>query len=168
MTTPCSSCQKLKAGLHCGLCECTLCKACTQFVDEETFSYLPKLPKELAHQTYCAGCYEQKVRPQIDLYEANMKRARDIVVFSKKESKITRLVKRLEPALHAENCLDEQEATMRLAFLAVLQEFNVLIDFEVRSEKVKNGSYQKLVWKASAIPVNIDVDKLPKMRQSNY
>lgn len=94
----------------------------------------------------------------------DMEKAKQILVYSKKESKITRLMKRLDEPFEVKDCADEYEATMRLAFKAVQSNKNVLIDFELTHDKVRNGSYQKLIWKGSAIGVSIEPSQLPKQR----
>lgn len=167
MKMTCSTCQKPKATLECGICHDSLCKSCTQFMDEETFAYLLKIPADLSHQTYCITCYDSKVAPELSAYNDDMEKAKGIVVFSTKETKITRHIRRLEDPIAVKDCLDEKEATMRLAFLAVRANHNVLIDFDVSYDKIRNGSYQKLMWKAQALPVTVDVDKLPKDRSNS-
>ncbi len=155
MSKACSNCSRIKANLECGLCHSILCKSCTQFVDEEAFSYLLKIPKDLTHQAYCFSCFEQKVRPEKEAYDQDLEKAKEISVFNKAQHKLTRHVKRIEPALQVRNCADEKEATMRLAFLAVKLNFNALLDIELEYEKVRSGSYQKLIWHGSAIPANL-------------
>ena len=73
-------------------------------------------------------------------------------------------MKRMDAPFEVKECAGEYEATMRLAFKAVKSNFNVLIDFELSHDKVRNGSYQKLIWNGSAVGVSIEPDKLPKER----
>lgn len=164
MSESCLTCYKPKAHLACGICKSAICKNCTQFVEEDAFSFLSEVPEELRHQTYCVQCFDHQVRPQIDDYNSDMERAKQILIFSKKESKITRLMKRMDAPFEVKECAGEYEATMRLAFKAVKSNFNVLIDFELSHDKVRNGSYQKLIWNGSAVGVSIEPDKLPKER----
>src|ERR1035437_2303760 len=98
----CSSCQKQKAVLECGLCHAVLCKKCTQFLDEDSFSFLKSIPEELTFN-YCTTCFEGKIRPQLDAYNEDMERAKDIVIFYKAQSKETRLMKRSEKPFKVEN-----------------------------------------------------------------
>lgn len=125
---------------------------------------MSEIPKNLKHQTYCFQCYDNQVKPQVDTYNSNMERAKQILIFTKKESKITRLMKRLDAPFEVKECAGEYEATMRLAFKAVQANYNVLIDFELTHKKVRNGSFQNLIWNGSAIGVSIEPHKLPKER----
>lgn len=133
-------------------------------MDEDTFSFLPKIPKDLSHQAYCFSCYEEKVAPELALYNQDMEKAKEIFVFSKTQGKVTRNIRRTEPPFEVKDCAEEKEATMKLAFLAVRAGFNSLLDLDVQYEKIRNGSYQKLMWKGTAVPANVEVDKLPKDR----
>jgi hypothetical protein len=164
MSESCATCFKSKAHLTCGICKSAICKSCTQFVEEEAFSFLSEVPEDLRHQTYCFQCFDNQVKPQLDTYNSDMQRAKQILIFTKKEAKITRLMKRLEAPFEVKDCAGEYEATMRLAFKAVQANFNVLIDFQLNHKKVRTGSYQKLVWNGSAIGVSIEPQKLPKER----
>jgi IS4 transposase len=129
----CVTCYKPKTPLQCGICEGPLCKACTQFVDEETFSFLRTIPAELSHT--------------------------EIAIYYKTEAKETRLVKRLEEPYVIENCPDKNETLLRMAFFAVKDRFNALVDVELKSEKVRRGSYQTLKWSGSAVPFMADPRK---------
>jgi hypothetical protein len=168
MKTICSSCEKPKAQLQCGLCEVDLCKNCTVFLEEDYFSFLPQIPKELTQTAFCQTCYQQKIIPQIEAYDQDMLRAQDIIVFAKNQGKETRFVKRLEDPFTVTDCLDEKDVTMRLAFLAVRAQFNALVDLVVTSTKIRNGSYQKLVWQGTAIPAQVDESKLPKDKSFSH
>lgn len=164
MSEPCLTCSKTKAPLTCGICKGAICKSCTQFVEEEAFSFLSEVPKDLRHQAYCFQCFDNQVKPQLDTYNSMIEQAKQIIIFTKKESKITRLMKRMEAPFEVKECAGEYEATMRLAFKAVQANYNVLIDFELTHKKVREGSYQKLIWNGSAIGVSIEPHKLPKER----
>lgn len=158
----CTTCFKPKAQLACGICERVLCKNCTQFVDEDQFSFLAKLPKELSHNCYCDQCYMEIVTPAIADYEATMARAKEVMVYDKTQGKETRLFKRLELPLHVENVSGEKEVMMRLAFFAAKAGFNSIVDLETSWTKIKNGSYQTTVWAGSAVPTNVDPRKIIK------
>lgn len=160
----CTTCSKPKAQLACGICERVLCKNCTQFVEEDQFSFLAKIPKELSHSCYCDQCFTEKVAPAIAEYEATMERAKEISVFDKTQGKETRLFKRTEMPFQVANINDEKEVILRLAFWAAQAGFNSLIDLQTSWVKVKNGSYQTTKWSGSAVPTNVDPKKLLKDR----
>ena len=156
----CSNCQKSKAALSCGICESIICKYCAQFLEEETFSYLPEIPADLSHSVYCQTCFQDKVEGALQAYNHDLESAKEILVFFKNQGKETRLIKRLEDPIQVENCLDHKDVVMRLAFLAVKAKLNGIVDIVVTSEKVRTGSYQTLKWKGIGVPAHIRADKL--------
>ena len=158
----CVTCQKPKAGLICGICQETICKKCTQFVAENFFSFLKKVPKELSHTAYCNTCYDHKVLPEITKYNEMMDAAKNILVFMKAQFKETRLIKRLADPIHVMECADYDETLLRLAFQAVELEYNGIIDVDIISKKIKVGKYQTTVFSGTAIPANVREDKLIK------
>ncbi len=156
----CCSCQSSKATLECGLCVEPVCKKCAEFLAEESFAFLPYRAADISHSTYCRLCYDAKIAPQVADYNAMIEKAKEVFVFQKIESKISRLIKRIEEPFVVENSLDRQETLLRLAFLAALGDFNVIVDVDITSQKVRNGGYQTLHWKGTAIPSNVDPRKL--------
>ena len=82
MSNPsCCSCYKPKANLVCGICQDTICKKCTQFVDENSFSFLAKAPKDLSATAFCETCFIQKVAPELAKYSELMEQAKNTIVF---------------------------------------------------------------------------------------
>jgi hypothetical protein len=162
----CMSCQKLKANLTCGICHCSICKSCTQFLDQDFFSFQPNTAEELKSGTFCGDCFENKVRPEIEKYEKAMALAKDIIVYEKKQSKESRLFKRLELPVIVEQCADREETLLRLAFLAVQRGFNAIIDVDIKAEKVRTGSYQTSVFSGTAIPSYVDLSRIIKDRST--
>lgn len=156
----CKTCRKPKASYDCGLCQDHICKSCAHFVGEDHFAFLKKVPAELKHATYCVNCFDETVREPLETYDATLEKAKDIIIFSKAQSKITsRLVRKAEP-YHVENCEDEQEAIMRMSFYAVQDDYNALIDIVVNTKKIVVGSHKKTVYSATAIPVNMDPNSI--------
>lgn len=160
MTELCKTCRKPKANYHCGICQDPTCKACTHFVGEDTFSYLKKVPEILTHTTYCTPCFDETVSETLNNYNATMDKARDIIIYSKDQSKITRFLKRKEPPYQVENCEDEQEAVMRLSFKAAEAGFNCLIDVQFTTKKTIVGSHKKTIYAATAVPITIDPNEI--------
>jgi hypothetical protein len=159
-TSVCSSCQKPKAALKCGICDCSLCKNCAQFMDSDRVSFLKKIPAELGHNTYCEPCFHNKVTPRLEAYDALMERAKGIFVYLKHQRKECMFIKRTEDPLKVTDCNDHNETILRLAFFAAEQNYNVLIDVDVTSEKIRNGSYQTLKWSGTAVPAVADLERL--------
>lgn len=160
MENSCCSCLKPKATLVCGFCKEAVCKKCTQFLEEDSFSFLAKVPEELSHLAYCPRCFQEKISPELEAYNEIMERAKDIAVFYKAQSKETRLMSRKASPLLVADCSDKEEAVLRLAFFAAKANFNGLIDVDVNAKKVREGAYQTLTWSGSGIPANISEKKL--------
>jgi hypothetical protein len=155
-TTICKTCRKPKASFHCGLCQDAICKTCTQFMVEGSFSFLKKIPEELTHPTYCSQCFDEQVSTPLNDYNEALEKAKDIIVFTKAQSKATRLLKRKADPYLVENCEDEQEALMRISFYAVQEKYNALLDVEIKTKKIIVGSHKKTIFSASATPINVD------------
>jgi hypothetical protein len=155
MSAVCKTCHKPKANYACGICEEPICKTCTEFLTE-TFSFLKKVPVELTHSSYCTVCFDQSVRAPLDAYNETMEAAKEIIIYSKEQSKLTRGLKRLEDPLKVENCEDEEEALMRMSFDAVKMNFNALIDVQFKTSKIIIGSHKKTMVSATAVPVTLD------------
>lgn len=167
MTTPsCCSCFKPKANLVCGICEDTICKKCTQFIEENSFSFRKKISAELSHTAFCETCYTQKILPELNAYNEMMEQAKNIMVFMKAQFKETRFVKRLEDPISIAECSDYDEIILRLAFKAAEMNFNGIIDVDVVAKKVRTGNYQTSVFSATAIPANVREDRLIKDRSN--
>lgn len=156
MTTFCKTCRKPKAPYECGLCQEHVCKSCAQFLPADAFSYLPKVPAEFSHDAYCSICFDDKVAAPLNEYEDTLEKARDIYIFTKDQSKQTRLLKRKEEPYRVENCEDEQEAIMRMSFMAVRAKFNAVIDIQLNSKKIIVGSHKKTIWSGTGVPITID------------
>ena len=158
----CCVCQKPKAMLECGICKSPVCKKCVQFVEAETFSFLKKIPAELSHTTYCGPCYFSKIDPELKLYEQTIEKAKNVAIFYKDQGKETRRMARSTETFSVKKCPDRNEAIMRLAFFAAQAGFNTLVDVDLQSEKIREGSYQHLIWHAEAVPVLLSDEKLKR------
>lgn len=161
----CGTCQKPKATRQCGLCESPLCKACSVLPEDLTLVAEP--PPELRHSFYCAACFDQVVEPLLGRYREILERAREVYVFTKDQSKETRLIKRKEAPLKVAECEDYDETLMRLAYLAAEAGFNALVDVDISSRKIRDGSYQSTLYSGTAIPVQIDPRRYDRPDISN-
>ncbi len=164
--TTCYLCQKPKATLQCGLCTEAICKSCTRFLEEETFSFFKKIPAHLSHTTYCEPCYHNNVEPEFSNYEDIIAKAKNILVFSKTQGKETRLIKRIEDPVSVIKCNDYDETILRLAFFAAESGYNAIIDVDLKSEKIRKGGYQTSEWTGTAIPAQVTDAKLIKDRST--
>ena len=161
-TAKCCVCQKLKALLKCGICNNPVCKKCVQFVEPETFPFFKKIPAKLAHSTYCGPCYFNEIDPELKLYEQIVEEAKNVAIFYKDQGKETRRMARSTEIFSVKKCKDRNEAIMRLAFFAAQSGFNTLVDVDLQSEKIREGSYQHLIWHADAVPVLLSSEKLKR------
>jgi uncharacterized protein YbjQ (UPF0145 family) len=152
----CTICNSPSAHLSCGTCNTIICKSCAVFIDVNAFAFLEKVPEDLLKGTYCPPCYETSVAPAVDEYQQLLERAKQVNVYFKAQSKETRLMKRSNKPINIVACDDRDEAILRLAFLAAKDGYNALIDVDIKSEKVRDHAFQKLVWHASAIPVSLE------------
>lgn len=146
----CCSCLKAKAPLSCALCSESLCKDCAHFIDESNYAYLPLFLEKINLGTQCPTCFQKNTAGSLQKYEEVLEKARNTEVFYRRtDGKETRLMRRLEPALRADNCNDEEDVLMSLAFQAAQKGSTIVVDIEVSSEKTKNGSYTTVQWKGS-------------------
>lgn len=156
----CKTCRKPKAPFVCGLCECHTCKSCAHFLGEDSFSYLKVVPKDLKHTIYCGQCFADKISDTYNEYQDNLEKAKNIIIYSKDQSKLTRFLKRKQDPYVVEDCEDEQEAIMRMSFFAVQENYNALIDIVIKHKKIIVGSHKKTVYSGTAVPITIDPDSI--------
>lgn len=156
----CKICRGPKAKYECGLCHEHSCKKCTQFLGEDSFHLLKKIPDTLKHPTYCLNCFDEHVAATYNEYNETMEKAKDIIIYSKDQSKLTRFLKRKEEPIHVENCEDEQEALIHMSFYAVQGNFNALIDVEIKTKKIIVGSHKKTIYSGTAVPITIDPNEI--------
>jgi len=160
----CSFCQRPKASYHCEVCEAQLCKACAQFLDDDSFSFLATKPHELSFTTYCPPCFDQNVAAPLSRYNETMEKAKDVIAFFKDQGQATRLMKRSEAPVTVTNCPDREETLLRLAFLAAQNGFNSILDVEIIHKKVINGSHKALIFSGSAVPFQMDEKQIRNSR----
>ncbi len=158
----CVTCHKPKANLECALCHEAICKYCAQFIDEAGFSFLRKIPEVLSHTTYCTNCFDTHVSAAHFDYAEKLEKAKEVNIFYKNEGKATRLFKRKEIPYTVENCVDRDEALMKMSFWAVEDGFNSLIDIELKSNKTIVNTYVTISWSGSAVPITLSEDDLRK------
>lgn len=156
----CKTCHKPKANYECGICHEHTCKNCTHFLGEDQFSFLKKVPENLTFPYYCNPCFEENVREPLEDYEATMEKAKEIIIFSKSQSKETSRYSRQAQPYSVEACEDEEEAILKMSFFAVQDNYNALIDIVLKPKKIIVGSHKKTIYSATAIPVNVDPKSL--------
>lgn len=160
-TTVCSQCSTALPTFTCLSCNEPLCKRCAQFADQDTFEWQSKMPAGLQAGAYCNPCFTQIAQPKIEAYKALSERADRVALFEISQSKETRFFKRNKKLFHVANCVDRREAEIRLAYMAAEAGFFALVDVDIRAEKLHTGgSYKKSNWNGTAMPVDVDPNKL--------
>lgn len=168
--TLCVTCKKPKTTSTCEICEEPLCKACIQFLEPDTFSFLKVIPEELSHDRYCEFCYSQNIIPALDTYEEVMTRAKQVFVYFVTQRAGVPITGRSKTTVKVNDCPDRDETILRLAFFAAEQGFNALVEVEVIAEKVRNAGYQKSKWRGVGEPANVDEEKVTRhdIREKMY
>ncbi len=156
----CISCSKPKANRSCGLCQESICKHCTQFLEEGSFTFLKELPSDLSHIAYCNPCYDEKVAPALASYQEVLERAKKVYVFFKTQRKPFPLLKKSRDRVEVKNCPDRNETILRLAFFAAELSFNGLVEVDVYSEKMRNKGFEKSQYQGTGFPAQIDESKM--------
>jgi len=148
----CASCLTNKSTLTCVGCGEPLCKTCAQFVDDETFSFYSKRPKDIELGAYCPQCFAGKVADELAKYNAIMQKAENVHVYLINQTKESRLLPRKERKLKVEGVAGEPEEILRLAFQAVQRGMNCIVDVDITQHKTRDGSYQLSVFSGVGIP----------------
>lgn len=156
----CSACGKPKANRTCSLCQVDLCKNCTQFLDEGSFSFLRQVPADLSHSTYCDACFSTSVAPALDSYHEVLEKAKNVYVFYKTQRKPIPLLSKAKDRVEVKSCPDRNETILRLAFFAAEGDHNAIVDVDIVSEKVRNQGYEKSNYRGTGVPAQIDTSKL--------
>ena len=153
----CFSCKNTKANLVCGTCQNAICKFCSVFLEDDAFSFMTNTSEDLHHKQYCNYCFMKIVRPVQQEYADIMKRAKLIILLDKPSQRPLPIEKCGKTCLNVENCSDEAETALRLAFQAAEQGYNALIKVNIRYQKVRNYGYQKMVWRGTGFPAILNI-----------
>lgn len=151
----CVSCSTQKSLCECGLCQEAVCKTCAYFLPEDAFRYSMTASDDLKKRVYCPQCYHSKVQEYFESYERLLEKAKSVHIYTKSQSKETRLMSRKEKMLVVSEAQDESDVFMSLAFRAVHLGFNAVIDVETKSTKSFQGSYVLTTWSGRGIPVSV-------------
>jgi len=158
----CISCRRPKATHPCELCSEWSCKSCGHFLDADTFSFREKVASELKHTYYCAPCFQAQVEPELETYREMMVQAEDVYIFFTSQKKSIPLVSKAKESIRVENCEDRDQTILRLAFKAVEQGHNAVMETHVVSEKVRNAGHQKNKWSGTGIPATVDAERIER------
>lgn len=160
----CESCLKNPSNFTCGICTACVCKKCVQFISEDTFEYSTSKPEIAQHDAYCATCFDAHVAPEVQKYETVLQNARNVRLLYKGNGKAVRalFIKKQEAPISLKHCADREELILRLAFMAAEKNFNMLVDTEIKYEKVRNAAYVKHVWNGTAIPAHAEESRFQR------
>jgi hypothetical protein len=157
-----------KKNLRCIACASQLQKYDAQFVDEETFAFLKRLPAGVALGVYCNPCFDAQVKNELDRYTEKMARAKNVNIFYLTQSKESRFVRRIEKPIEVTGCHDREETILRLAFLAIEAGNNALVDVALNAGKITHdGGYKTSRWSGKAIPADIEESALKRRFMSS-
>jgi hypothetical protein len=160
LASQCASCESKKVKASCPLCEQTFCNSCLEWMTEEAFFLETARHERLSHSHYCCDCYQGEVADALALYEENAAKAREAFVFFTSQKKGIPLIRKANQSIQIKDNPDRDETILRLAYQAVLQGHNAIIDCEVKSEKQRHGGWQKMRWSGTAVPATVDENKL--------
>ena len=154
--TKCSSCKKKDSVYSCGICEESLCKNCSLFLDDKTFSFRDDLPEELKHSHYCQVCYNETVDPAITEYQAQIKEAEQVFIFFATGKRKVPTLKKALRTVEVNNCTDRDETILRLGFIAVRGGYNAVIETELKCVKKRDHGWHKSMWSGEGRPALVD------------
>lgn len=158
----CTICKTEKAHLNCTFCNDKLCKSCAFIIDEDSFEFISEVPSGILHSISCNVCYFENVEPLIENHKNILERAKGVYVYGKEQGKETRLFKRKKGSIQVVDEPDHNRAILHLAFLTIQSGCNAMVDVEMKSKKVKSGSYQTTLWSGVAKPVLVDPQKIER------
>jgi hypothetical protein len=148
--------------LTCECCSETCCKKCQTILREDTFSYSSQVAPELKHTRYCARCMDSVIEPALEAYREQLANAKNAYFFTPAFKKRIPVLKKAKSRVQIKGTPDRDETILRLAFLAIEQGHNAVIEAEVSAQKVRNEGYQKSLWVGSGLPVTIDLTKFER------
>lgn len=154
----CSSCRlpkaSLKKGLQCGVCKVLLCKDCAYFPEDGAFSFFKTIPEDLRHAVYCGACHQEKVSPALEAYSETIERSKDVSIFYKQDKYIP-LIRKGKFQINVKGCKDKKETLLRMAFFAVEEGYNAVIEVDLVATKIKINGYQTHHWSGSGFPADV-------------
>lgn len=152
------SCRRPAKNRSCGLCHIPVCKDCEKLLADDAFLYAPVLPEGAGHSRYCIECFEQKIEPQLATYSETLELAKNITHVSVNYRRPLPTIKEANNDILVEDCVDRQEAILKLGFMAALGGYNSIIRTKVESKKIRNHAYQTSSWSACARAANLRLE----------
>lgn len=158
----CAICQSSASITACEVCAQVICKKCSEHLPPDAFSHYSKPGAELLHSTYCLHCFDKIILPARATYETVMQAAENVYYLSKQFRGNVYILKRHTKRVAVGPVADRRECILRLAFVAAELKLNAIIEADIVATKVRSGAYQTTSWSGSALPANIDGERLEK------
>jgi hypothetical protein len=102
------------------------------------------------------------IEPALEAYREQLANAKNAYFFTPAFKKRIPVLKKAKSRVQIKGTPDRDETILRLAFLAIEQGHNAVIEAEVSAQKVRNEGYQKSLWVGSGLPVTIDLTKFER------
>jgi hypothetical protein len=150
MSTSCAVCNNPKANVTCRSCESKVCKACVEFVGDDTFEHADFTEANSPIGSYCSTCYTTEIVPALEIHSEILERAKEVSVFTTDQGKESRLIKRSDLKLKIDECEDKDDLIMRLAYLAAKAGYNTIVDVDLVYTKKRDGSFKLANWSGTA------------------
>ncbi|NCN26945.1 hypothetical protein GW915_05160 [bacterium] len=160
-TNLCTQCHSKKFSACCGLCEAKLCKKCRITLDFKDFLLLEEKPDYTSHPPYCPNCYDEKVYPDLLEYRQFETMANEVYFFTTNYREYIHVFSKHTKKVLVHKCDDRRQTILMLAYQAAKLGFNAIISAEIKSKKILvDQGYQSTEWSGSAMPANVDGEKL--------
>lgn len=144
-----------------------MCKPCSETVSDPLFVSLESIPEELVAGRFCGRCWDTEMAPRIDVYRTVMEAAKQVFIFFTTQKKAIPLVRKSKFPVNVDACADRDETILRLAYFAAKENYNAVIDVDVKAKKVNDGGSNKsAVWKGTGVPALVDEAKLDRQARA--
>lgn len=164
MSNSCECCGQKKSLLECVHCHCAVCKNCAQILDIDAFQFSSTVKIDDDKRVYCPRCFDAHIAESLSDYQDKFEKAKNIQIYYHHQSRETQFMSKSEKPISVDNCSDEKEALMKMAFQAVERGFNAIIHVQVKSKKVRTNNYQTQVVNGTGIPSNVTGKEIIKSR----
>jgi hypothetical protein len=159
--TTCFICQNKTSICECGLCQASLCKNCRSQLSHKDFALIETKPEHLNHKAYCPTCFDEKIAPELFEYQEFEAKAYETYMLTKNYNGSVRVFSRHIKTVAVEECVDRRQMILMLAYQAARLGFNAIISTDIKSKKVfESKSYSSHVWSGSALPAQVDGERL--------
>ncbi len=111
---------------------------------------------------YCSPCFQAKIEPALESYNEIVEKAKSVYIFFVTQRKAPPVLKKSKETIHIKECRDRDETILRLAFRAVEQGYNAVIEAEVSAKKIRNAGYQKSDWSGVGVAAEVRAETIAR------